>query len=297
MTYSPGQVETDYLSLTYPPGVISSRMIDDYIYHLYDIGGESKSSFDQKKKVYTVGRGRSSIVETNKYLKIDLTGELLVILRSHGIYMDILSLLGSEAHKVTRLDVAHDVDTDYPVIRKSLEKKFPGMIVPGFSRKVLKATEFVNAREDGQKTGTYYIGQRGKTRYHARIYDKMHQMSERHGDILPTRTRYELELGRQVPVTLRDAANPEPIFWHFMSPTILEKPPGVPDWEPSEFETWKLDQDGKSYYEKMHTMVANAPIFDDLLRLVETADNRKNARAALESIIAKRLAKATTPSC
>ena len=40
--------------------------------------------------------------------------------------------------------------------------------------------------------------------------------------------------------SLRDAGDPEAMFWHFASPALLKRPPGIPDWEPTGSPDWTM---------------------------------------------------------
>jgi hypothetical protein len=51
-----------------------------------------------------------------------------------------------------------------------------------------------------------------------------------HGVEIPATTRYELTFKKDVGPTLRDAAEPERIFWNYASPVLLKRPAGVPKW-------------------------------------------------------------------
>jgi hypothetical protein len=64
------------------------------------------------------------------------------------------------------------------------------------------------------------------------VYDKQHERASRNLTDTGPLTRYELRLGSRTGVTLRDASDPESVFWHYASPDFLPRPVDVSEWEP-----------------------------------------------------------------
>jgi hypothetical protein len=65
------------------------------------------------------------------------------------------------------------------------------------------------------------------------VYDKQHERMHRWKlpDCGPL-TRYELRVRSGVGISLRDAAEPASLFWHFAAPDFLPAPTGAAEWAP-----------------------------------------------------------------
>ena len=175
------------------------------------------------------GRSRVKVVSAS--------GKALVQMRALGLYGEYLRSLSSELHNVTRLDVAYDFrGVDSPAILDGLYQRG---VVGGvhLTRKGdLPVRRFI-APFLGADTGTVYFGDRGSNRVTARVYDKRYEIYSKSGiDPGYSWLRYELEVGRVASPTLRDAWEPEPLFWHFAGHAggLLPRPIGVPSWEPGQ---------------------------------------------------------------
>lgn len=211
----------------------------------------------------------------------------LAHLRRAGRFLEFLSVLAESPHKVSRLDAALDVATDYPEVRRSLHERYPRMRVP-LSRKETGATELTEARADGEITGTYYVGRRGKTRSLVRVYDKAHEAEVKRGDILPPTTRFEVEVGRLFGATLRDAADPAPLFFHVISPSILPRPDSVSTWEHRDFTGWSYRAQELTAYETLSRFIDRSPDLDAMRRMADQLG--PHGSASLLALLTRRLA-------
>lgn len=183
-----------------------------------------------------------------------LSGDALAEMRRNRFAFDWfgewLTLVGEGAHNVTRLDVAVDLVVDSAAVvgrmykrgrsgRVSITRK---AIAPAQVRRIFEPSVY-----GGADTGTVYLGERGKRDVIARVYDKRQELLKKlraqYGDALTPEfvalndpgplCRFELELGRKVGVTLRDAYEPAAVFWHFARESLLPKiAPAVAEWSP-----------------------------------------------------------------
>lgn len=182
-----------------------------------------------------------------------LSGAAIAVLRdspvSFNFWGEYLTVLGEGLHNVTRLDAALDVAADAAVVVGQLYRRARGgkfaltrkAIPPGEIRRV-----FAPAIAGGYDTGTVYLGARTRDVY-AKVYDKRQELLQRAidahkgaalADIVALNdpgplTRYELTLGRKVNVGLRDAYEPEAVFWHFAGESLAplqRRRSGVPEW-------------------------------------------------------------------
>src|SRR5690606_1114494 len=119
-----------------------------------------------------------------------------------GLWREVLAAVATTTHRVTRLDAAMDVERDGAEVLAELRARIHGGCALG--RKRVPTRWLLAQRADGQDTGTCYVGQPGRHRVHAKVYDKAQEASDRRGIELGPRTRYEVTVGRHAGATLRD---------------------------------------------------------------------------------------------
>jgi hypothetical protein len=86
----------------------------------------------------------------------------------------------------------------------------------------------VNA--EGLETGTIYLGNRANADVWAKVYDKREERKARGGSDPGPVVRVEIAVQSDVGATLRDAFNPESLFFHFAGRTLVQSPPDLPEW-------------------------------------------------------------------
>lgn len=214
----------DWLDVTYAPDNTPERVVLDVL----QMAGAECLNSDDNGAAWRVGDGIFKLQRKSTFHRYSASGAVLEHLRMQGFYMDYLSALSESPHAITRLDAAHDVLTDAAPIIAKLRKRYPHEC--NLSRKALRTKSILEARADGKESGTWYVGHKSKGRITARVYDKQLQMLNVHGVKIPATTRYELTFKKDVGPTLRDAAEPERLFWHYASPVLLKRPTGVPEW-------------------------------------------------------------------
>jgi len=177
------------------------------------------------------GAGICRVARSGDVCVVSASGAALTDLRNAGQFADYLSALGSVPHRVTTLHATLDVHTDAsPVVLALYERGIAGHVA--LSRKRLGIADvnmYVYRRADGLDSGGVYLGgQRAQVR--ACVYDKqLERVSKGCADPGPL-TRYEMRIKGKIGPTLRDAWEPERIFYHVASPDILVAPEGVPAW-------------------------------------------------------------------
>lgn len=222
----------DWLDVTYHPEsspVSSLRML------LVSLGAEVMSD-----EAYRLGDGTVHMARRYGVLRVSASGGALAHMRLVGAYMDWLSLLSEHPHRITRLDAAHDVDRDGADVLDELRQANPSGQV-NLGRKALPVSLLLAVRSDGRETGSYYVGRRSRARATARVYDKRQERLDKRGQDGPPRTRYEVTVKQDYGATLRDAAEPERLFWHVAAPALLDKPDDAPDWSPDWSQGWRAD--------------------------------------------------------
>lgn len=178
------------------------------------------------------GRGVAKVTHSSKYAKVSLSGGVVAALRDLGLWDEVLSILGTSPHKVTRLDAALDLPVDAADFIAALRSRYPEGSV-SLGRKSLPVTVMLAVRSDGRESGTYYVGHRTAARQTCRVYDKSLEMLDKYGQVIPTTTRVEVTARKDSGATLRDAAIPSALFWHIAAPAILQRPEDIPVWVPN----------------------------------------------------------------
>ena len=256
----------DYLSVTYSP---DESVYNDCIEHFESLGF-IVDTMDEKVTLMLHETGGLVRFETAaSFHKISLPGTPLSFLRQTQTLDCTLALLGSLPHRVTRLDASIDFAKDAPAVFRSLDRKFPDGYA-NLTRKKAKIEKLLSVRDsDGLYTGTYYFGSRGgSANTFARVYDKQHETLEKRGIEIPPTTRYEVVVKEGA--SLRDAALPTALFWHFAAPSLLRKPSGVPDWTRSESYGWTYDKPDILPAEALKRLIERS---GQLKRMAQLADN------------------------
>lgn len=272
----------DALTVTTPPGSGLVASLDAF---LDCIRGERRDLKGNAREFRLDNGGIVHITEGSRWDRVAASGRFLAAVRSQGLFLDYLGLLAESPHTVTRLDAAYDEDRDAaPIIRKLDRKYMPTGYA--FTRKAVEVTTLMQTRLDGARTGSVYFGTTD-SQVSLRVYDKQHEAMKKRGEVLPPRIRYELEVHREVGATLRDAENPAPLFYHFMSPEFLKRPSGVPEWAPNG-EGWVTPSyEPRLPAERLEYAVDAS---QDLLRWIELADQcGSEGRTYLLGLLRRRL--------
>lgn len=194
------------------------------------------------KTGFKVGEGVLVIEQRLRFHRASASGSCVDHLRRSGIFRDYVNVLGSVAHKVTRLDVAVDVSVDAPSVLRDLERCYPADLF-SFGRKSLRVTRLYSARpSDGQLTGTWYAGHRSSARVTCRVYDKQSEALEKRGESLPPTTRFELTFRKDYGCSLYDVLMPQSLFYSHASPGLLDAPSvPVAPWESRGTVPWESE--------------------------------------------------------
>lgn len=236
---------------------------------------------------HTASRGVIKTTRNKNWKKISLGGSALETIRELGVTNEMLTLLSDAPYQITRVDLAYDIAEDAPAHVESLIKKYPKAC--RLLRKHVATKRYLETREDGETTGTFYVGGRKTGGVTARVYDKQRQMLDVFHEKIPPRVRYEITVKKSLPVTLNDVANPESLFWHVASPSLLTRPAHVHNWKPADPDDigWIMKMPDLLPYKIMQTRVETSP---ELERLIQLADELgSDGRGYLVDMISKRL--------
>jgi len=234
MTYSASDVICDWLDVTYAPDAFPGHDVGLY---LQSLGCEALSGSTERKTVFRVGEGIITVEQRPRWGRISASGAALGYLRTLDAFELYLSCLAEESHTITRLDAAYDQPIDGADSVARLRAQYPQQCAIG--RKAQGVRSYLKPRADGRETGTFYVGDRRNGDATARVYDKAQQLLEVQGIETGPTTRTEITVKKWYGATLRDAARPESIFWHFAAPALLARPDGVSDWQAGWGEGWE----------------------------------------------------------
>jgi hypothetical protein len=231
-----GPVFCDWLDVTCHP---DDSFIPDVLTLLAEHDAIAKYS-DEVSQMFQVGEGTLKLDFRARFHRASASGEVLAVFRSAGLLGRYLSILASVPHTVTRLDAARDFLTDSVPVLRELEALHPDDRV-SLSRKALKINRMYSARDsDGAQTGTWYVGHRAEALFTARVYDKKQQLQDKtkfFDSLEPERVRFEFTARKGSGASLKDASEPEKLFYHIGRP-FLQKPSGVGDWLPATDFEW-----------------------------------------------------------
>lgn len=179
------------------------------------------------------GEGTVKAKRYGAVVALGMSGHVCASMRAFGLFAAYLAELASRPHRVTRLDASFDLPCDAAPVIADVVNRVASPSGLKLTRKAIAArdvTRLVHRRDDGADTGTVYVGSRDAD-VRACVYDKREERLRRGlADVGPL-TRYELRLKAGTGVTLRDAAMPAAVFWHYASPGLLSAPEGVEPWE------------------------------------------------------------------
>lgn len=165
---------------------------------------------------------------------VSASGWALAQLRAAGLLFEYCGVVAEGPHKVTHLDMAHDVECDCPTALQSLytRLRLAGCALTRKRTAGTDCTAMFSRGADGRDTGSIMIGDRRSAETTAIVYDRQHD-ARRKGKPVPERSMLRFEIRTGVPgLSLRDVVEPEPLFWHFAAPDLGAKPANVASWFP-----------------------------------------------------------------
>lgn len=250
----------DWLDVTTPPD--REHALLSSIGPLICAAGGSKLSDD----LYDLGGGKIKMGVMRRVFRVSVSGTAIRVLELQGMWSGLLAELVDGPHRVTRLDAAVDIDVDGAASIGILQAAYPLGYV-ALSQRRIKVTELLSTRPDGLKTGTWYAGHRSGAEVTCRVYDKAQQVLDTRGDSIPHRTRAELTVRKGC--TLRDAFEPERVFWHYMAPAIFERPSEAPEWSSGWAEGWTMTKIDILPAQRLKGLIERSP---ELAAIIELAD-------------------------
>lgn len=238
----------DQLGLTYPsdlpdgsgPNNIRQTLLDGLMPYLTQAG---VVQVVEEGVLYRVGRldgvtftavyGSLKLGKGRGFFKVNFSGGLLDRLRDVGTFRDVVLLLGSFPHRVSRLHATCDYAVPSPpdVVEAVSAAAFAGEVQ--LSRKALSSTDcraILGPGVLGSVTGTVYLGKQDRTDISAKVYDKQEERLRRGCADPGPIVRVELSLGGDLGLTLGDVLDPSGPYFKYASKTLVERPQGLREW-------------------------------------------------------------------
>lgn len=223
-------MHVDYLSVTMNE-VSHSEVLESLTPIIATLG--ITSAYQGLYKLHTGGTLKTGVARGATY-HVSASGDFLLALRAESLYQDYLAILALVPHRVTRMDIAHDQRCDAPKSLMAFKRRVESGEVRITRNKLDLQTQYnsVLSRDRfGNESGTVYVGPKSVQTAGLKVYDKSKERYDKARLEIPSTLRWELKLGRKSEISLRDAWEPDPVFWHYMS-ALLPAPDGVPHWEP-----------------------------------------------------------------
>lgn len=208
--------------------------------------------------------------EKNQVATLSASGVMLAQLRAANMLFDFLAAIASHGpYKVTHVDVARDEECDAP---SQLAWLYGRLRVAGaqLTRKKIRPDEIncmFSRGPDGRDTGSIMIGDRRSAETTAIVYDRQHDARRKGKPDPGSLLRTEIRTGI-AGLSLKDVAVPDPLFWHFATPTFGKRPDDVCDWQPWG-EGFCLDKPDADPLAQLRRQVERS---SDLNRMLELAD-------------------------
>lgn len=277
MDYSTGKpnfvprVNCDWLDVTFPT---DSPLWDEAVDFFASLRAISLRLNDSalEFRLPNAEWGNFHLQSSNRgWSRLSASGGSCEALRGLSAFSEYLGLIGCHPHTVTRLDACLDVFTPAPPIISSLVSQYPPDSLVYLTRKGVSPDYILKPMVGGGYSGTFYApALRKKAKVMARVYDKQLERFQRAGIEAGPWTRYEGVFRKGIGVTLRDAYDPAPLFWHYMSPAIISAPPGVTPWSPFEGDTWGPGRVDVDPYHRLRRRVEDSVDLDNLISLADS---------------------------
>lgn len=228
--------------------------------------------------------GTIRIARRGQVLCLGFSGAVIQAMRKAGVYNDVLWALAEREHRVTRIDAAYDLRTGAPAVIRDLYEygKVSGLRLGQRPAPVSLTGWKIGV--SGEETGTLYVGDRS-AELRARAYDKRQERVDKgYGDPGPW-LRYEVVVTGRLGISLKDAADPTALFWHYASPTLLVPPDGVevPRWVKGGIGFDLPQRQPVEPFERLKRAVEGSETIRHLLRLADACG--RHGRRALLSLI------------
>lgn len=212
-------------------------------------------------KASTVPDGTFAIKRKGSVVIFSASGAVLRRFRMRNLYAEYLAVLSSFPHRVSMLHATADYLVPSPPEVVGQVKRAAQSGELALTRKKLApahCTYLLGADIDGNETGTVYLGNRANADVWAKVYDKRHERLTRGYADPGSLVRVEVAVQSDVGATLRDAAQPCDLFFHFAGKSIVAVPPEFAGWEPHGEGFVLGERRERTLFERMEALIDNS---------------------------------------
>lgn len=219
------------------------------------------------------------------------SGGILERLRANNMLGHVLFLFTDFPHNISMLHATVDYVLDSP---KHLQKIYAlaneGKI--HLSRKVLtpkNVLKIFSLDDEGNETGTVYLGDRKKSDIWAKVYDKRKERIDKGYPDPGNMLRIEMAFQTDVGATLKDVQNPHDLFYQYASKSLVRPPKGFKGWVSHALPfTLERKIDNLTTWQRLWGIIENS---SDIGRILDLAidDYGQDAEHQIQKLIRKRL--------
>ena len=285
-------MHVDYLNITVPETVAAT--VFDGVMEVLDFC----RCVQLTPEIYRVGeRGTVKIKHRNGYTLVSLSGGAIETLVAKHQFASMLWVFAAQPHRVTSMDIAHDVRTPCRPVLNSLWRRARGAKGIRLTKKrVLPKNvnrHMVHCLYDQGSTGTIYLGRR-TSEVHCKVYDKRNEIFDRTGsDLGYDLVRYEVTVTSKMGVSLRDVQEPDSLFWNFMSDVLPSPSKSLPPWVAGG-EGFTMPERAKVMpAQKLKDIVGESPELDRWLKYADEVG--PNGREYLLGLLTRKVMARSTP--
>lgn len=225
----------DFLNITVPLDDADTAMKG--LLPIFGYLGLTGQNYGSKLLYRSEGGGALTLEDKKSFWLYSASGQILSLLRAQDMLSQYLGVFAEVRHRVSLMHIAHDVPVSAPARLAALYARANSEKGLRLTRKRLQrhqVRKVFRQDADGNDTGTVYLGS-PKAEVRAKVYDKRFERITKAGYDPAPLTRYELELTAKAGATLRDVAEPDSAFWHYMEEVMgRPRPDGVAPWSKGE---------------------------------------------------------------
>lgn len=218
----------DYVNITTPTDNASS-LLSELMPFLDAIG-----AVQVLEGLFLIGNkgGAFKLYEKGGVSVFSMSGGILESLRANKMLEDVLFVFGGYPHNVSMLHAT----VDYAVHSPKFLAKIYSMANDGeikLSRKALSRkniTKIFGMDDEGNDTGTLYLGDKKNSDIWAKVYDKRKERMDKGFDDPGYMLRLEMAYQTDVGATLKDVFNPHDIFYQYAQKSLVRSPKGFKGW-------------------------------------------------------------------
>lgn len=225
----------------------------------------------KKGQVVPIPRGTVKISRRGKVVIVSFSGAVLRMLRERGRFGELLAALGAFPHRVTMLHVTADfLAPSVPAVVQAVKRAAYAGELSLTRKRVLpsQCQHVFGVDVDGVETGTIYLGQRANADVWAKVYDKRHERLSRGFADPGSLVRVEVACMSAVGATLRDAADPYDLFFHYAGRSLVEAPADFSGWVPHGEGFVLGERRERSLFERFENLISGSL---DIRRLAQMA--------------------------